>query len=119
MRPASMATLQKLIANFKNSMRGLKVGLTEHSFLLEVMAGGILVPLLFLNRALSLKLLVILAYLLLLSCELLNTAIEKICDRITREHDLAIKDIKDMASAAVFLVVIANILILAYYLFAF
>jgi diacylglycerol kinase (ATP) len=33
--------------------------------------------------------------------ELLNTAIEKLCDRVTRDNDPAIKRIKDMGSAAV------------------
>jgi diacylglycerol kinase (ATP) len=35
--------------------------------------------------------------------ELLNTAIEKLSDRVTREPDPAIKRIKDMASAAILL----------------
>jgi diacylglycerol kinase (ATP) len=112
-----MSVFKKLIANFKNSMRGLKVGLTEHSFVLELLGGIILLPVLMLNRAIYLKILVILAYLLLLSTELLNTAIEKICDRITKEHDEDIKNIKDMASAAVFLVLIGNILLIGYYIF--
>ena len=33
--------------------------------------------------------------------ELLNTAIEKLCDRVTRDSDPAIKRVKDMGSAAV------------------
>ncbi len=39
----------------------------------------------------------------ILTVELLNTAIEKLCDRITRDDDVAIKRIKDMGSAAIFL----------------
>ena len=39
--------------------------------------------------------------------ELLNTAIEKLGDRITRDHDPAIKHIKDMGSAAVGLSLLA------------
>ena len=38
---------------------------------------------------------------LLLIVELLNTAIEKLCDRITREIDPDIGRIKDMGSAAI------------------
>jgi diacylglycerol kinase (ATP) len=37
----------------------------------------------------------------LLIVELLNTAIEKLSDRITQKNDPAIKRVKDMASAAV------------------
>jgi diacylglycerol kinase (ATP) len=33
--------------------------------------------------------------------ELLNTAIEKLADRLTTEHDLQIGRVKDMGSAAV------------------
>ena len=43
----------------------------------------------------------------LLIVELLNTAIEKLSDRVTREPDPAIKRIKDMSSAAVGLSLVA------------
>lgn len=39
--------------------------------------------------------------LLLLMVELLNTAIEKLADRLTIEHDMQIGRVKDMGSAAV------------------
>lgn len=39
----------------------------------------------------------------ILIVELLNTAIEKLSDRITLDYDPALKRIKDMASAAIFL----------------
>jgi diacylglycerol kinase (ATP) len=39
--------------------------------------------------------------LLLLSVELLNTAIEKLADRLTLDHDPQIGHVKDMGSAAV------------------
>lgn len=43
---------------------------------------------------------------LLLVVELLNTAIEKLADRVTRENDDAIKRVKDMGSAAVGLTIL-------------
>lgn len=43
----------------------------------------------------------------LLIVELLNTAIEKLSDRVTREEDPMIKRVKDMGSAAIFLALIA------------
>jgi diacylglycerol kinase (ATP) len=43
----------------------------------------------------------ILAILLLLVVELLNTAIEKLSDRLTMDHDPQIGRVKDMGSAAV------------------
>lgn len=43
----------------------------------------------------------ILVVLLLLAVELLNTAIEKLADRLTTDHDEQIGRVKDMGSAAV------------------
>ncbi len=43
----------------------------------------------------------ILVLLLLLTVELLNTAIEKLADRLTTDHDEQIGRVKDMGSAAV------------------
>jgi diacylglycerol kinase (ATP) len=43
----------------------------------------------------------------LLIVELLNTAIEKLSDRVTRDNEPAIKRVKDMSSAAVGLSLIA------------
>lgn len=40
---------------------------------------------------------------LVLIVELVNTAIEKLADRVSRQRDPAIKAVKDMGSAAVFL----------------
>lgn len=45
---------------------------------------------------------------LLLVVELLNTAIEKLCDRITGEFDPAIGRVKDMGSAAIGVTLIAT-----------
>lgn len=48
------------------------------------------------------------AWLLVMMAELINTALEVTLDRITRERDLAVKYAKDMASAAVFLMLTLN-----------
>ena len=39
----------------------------------------------------------------LLTVELLNTAIEKLSDRVSRDPDLVLKRVKDMGSAAILL----------------
>ena len=44
---------------------------------------------------------------LLLIVELLNTAIETLSDRVTRDPDPLIKKVKDMGSAAIFLALVA------------
>jgi len=60
------------------------------------------IPLSFLVGATMMRRLELVAVvLLLLIVELLNTAIEKLADRLTTEHDLQIGRVKDMGSAAV------------------
>lgn len=99
----------KLIRNFRNSLRGLALVLPHASFTLELVIGIPLVCYLFVWRQSNLASYFFLAsYFLLLSVELFNTAIERVCDRITTAHDLPIRDIKDIASAAVFIVLILN-----------
>lgn len=51
------------------------------------------------------------ALLVVLAVELLNTCVEKICDRMTPEPDSAVKAIKDMGSAAVFCSLFASALL--------
>ena len=56
-----------------------------------------------------------------LSLEILNTCVEKICDIIQPDYDVRIKIIKDMAAGSVFIMALASIfvgvLIYAKYLF--
>ena len=56
------------------------------------------------------KLVITLTYFLLLAFEILNTAIEKLCNKITKNYDMDIKKIKDLASASVFLILIILII---------
>ena len=46
-----------------------------------------------------------------LSLEILNTAIEKVCDIIQPEFDLRIKVIKDISAAAVVLMTLASVVV--------
>ena len=97
----------KLYKNFINSINGLKVALKENSFILELIGGIFLLPyLFFLDKPYLIKLLILTIYFLLLAFEIFNTSIEKLSDKITREIDPDIKNIKDLASAAVFVVLL-------------
>ena len=99
--------INKLIKNLKNSVAGLKIAFFDESFRLEIFFGVLLAPLIALSGAHELwKYAAIAAYLILLSIEILNTAIERLCDRVTKEHDEDIKAVKDMASAAVFMAIV-------------
>lgn len=96
-----------LISNLNNSLSGFRVALADRSFKAEVVLGMVLIPATVLSSAASgMKLTIIGTYLLLLAFELVNTSLEKLCDLITLEHNETIKAVKDMASGAVFLVLI-------------
>lgn len=97
--------LKKLNNNFFNSINGIKEALKEHSFILEIYFGFFIFVYLFsFNIAINFKLLIIFSYVVLLITEILNTSIEKICNKITKKKDNEIKIIKDLASAAVFII---------------
>ena len=96
-------------------MNGLKVALNENSFILELIGGIFLLPyLFFLDASFLLKMLILTVYFLLLAFEILNTSIEKLSDKITKEIDEDIRKIKDLASAAVFVVLIILIILIIF-----
>ena len=97
------------------ALNGLRVGLTDQSFVLEIVVGIIMIPpLSFYFHAQPIFYALLASYCILLVVELLNTAIEMICNKLTLEHDEQIKAIKDVASAAVFIMIALNgILLLA------
>ena len=110
--------IKKLYKNFLNSLNGLKVAFKENSFRLEILLGLFLVPyILFSNNELILKIILSILYLLLLAFEIMNTSIEKLCDKITKDLDDDIKKIKDLSSASVFAVLITLIVIFIVSLF--
>jgi diacylglycerol kinase (ATP) len=105
----------KFIINLFNSINGLKLALKEHSFVAEVLGGIIFIPyVLFSDLALIFKLILITVYFLLLAFELVNTAIEELCNKITLEIDADIKKIKDISSASVFIILITLIILIFY-----
>ena len=115
-----MPLLIKLQENIKNSLNGLYVCLSEIAFKLEIAYGiALLTLIIFLDFYYIHTLILVIEYFLLLAFELANTAIEKTCNRITREYDILIRDAKDLGSAAVFLILILNIGSLLYFIIFF
>ena len=88
-----------------NSWHGLVAATqSEKAFREELVALAIGVPLAFVLTAdVGKRFELIGTLIFILIVELLNTAIEKLSDRITLDHDPALKRIKDMGSAAIFL----------------
>ena len=86
-----------------NSWNGLKFAVrSEQAIREELVALVLAIPLAFIiGTTAARRLELIVVVLLLIAVELLNTAIEKLADRLTREIDPQIRDVKDMGSAAV------------------
>lgn len=90
-----------------NTLRGLTCGLKgERALRQEVMVLAIALPTgAFLAPGVSWYVAMIGALLATMAVELLNTAIEKLADRVTLEFDPRIGMVKDFGSAAVFLMI--------------
>jgi diacylglycerol kinase (ATP) len=92
-----------------NSWNGLiAVTQSEEAFRQEVALLAVGVPLaFFLTADVGERIALIGVIIFLMIVELLNTAIEKLSDRVTLKNDPAIKRVKDMGSAAVGLSLLA------------
>jgi diacylglycerol kinase (ATP) len=99
---------QQLWNAFQWSMKGLKAGWRhEASFRLEACLAFVLIPLgLWLGHGALEKLALITAPLLVLSAELLNSAIEAVVDKVSPEFNELAGRAKDMGSAAVFVLLV-------------
>ena len=86
-----------------NSRNGLAFAFrSEQAFREEFVAFLLDIPLAWLIGVTPVRRLeLVMVVLLLMVVELLNTAIEKLADRLTTDHDLQIGRVKDMGSAAV------------------
>ena len=109
--------------SFWNALTGVIWMLkTERNFQVEVLALLINIFLIVLLKVTELEAaLILIVSFSVLSLEILNTAVEKICDIIQPEFDERIKIIKDIAAGSVFIMaltsVFVGILIYAKYLF--
>ncbi len=92
-----------------NSWNGLvAVTRSEAAFRQELVLLALAIPLAFvLTDDVGRRFVLIGVIVFILIVELLNTAIEKLSDRVTRKNDAAIKPVKDMGSAAVGLSLLA------------
>ncbi len=110
--------MKKFFFNLENSINGLKEALKEHSFVAEILAGLIIIPyIIFIDLDNIFKIIIISNYFILLAFELINTSIEKLSDKISKNFDEDIKKIKDLASASVFIVLILLIILLTLTIF--
>ena len=95
--------MQRIWRATLNTVNGLRAAAaSESAFRQELIALALAVPLaLLVATSVWTALVLIGAVLAVMVVELLNTAIEKLADRVTLEHDPMIGRAKDMGSAAV------------------
>jgi diacylglycerol kinase (ATP) len=95
--------MEALIAAFRNSMRGLAHALrSESAVRREVVALAIAIPMAFvISQQIWVRVSLVGVLLVTLAVELLNTAIEKLCDHVTPDRHPTIGIVKDLGSAAV------------------
>ncbi|TZF99094.1 diacylglycerol kinase family protein (plasmid) [Chryseobacterium panacisoli] len=99
--------------SFLNAFRGVFMMIkTERNFQIEVLAFFVNLFLIFYFKLSSIDAaLVLIASFAVLSAEIFNTAIEKICDIIQPDFDKRIGFIKDIAAGAVVLTAIASVIV--------
>ena len=100
--------MERLLRATVNTWKGLIAATrSEEAFRQELVALVFAVPLAFVVADDAWKRMALIGVvLLLLAVEMLNTAIEKLADRLTTEHDPQIGRVKDMGSAAVGIVLL-------------
>ncbi len=110
--------ITQIINAFVNSLKGLRIAVREEfAFRIEIIASAIILPLIFYFDFSSVeKGILILNLFIILTVELLNSAVEAICDRVSMEHHDLIAKAKDTASAAVLMALISFGLLFVYFL---
>lgn len=108
-KPENKMGLRRVINATRYSYQGLIITFkTEAAFRQEIYLGLFLLPLSFIIANTLIEwLLLILTFLLILSVELLNSAIEATVDRFSEEHHQLSAKAKDAGSAAVFIAMLA------------
>ena len=97
---------------FSNAIRGLLIGLRDKGVATQViLATGTIILGLILSLNSTEWMMVIACIALVLTAEIINTAIEKLCDVVEPEYNKRIKDIKDLAAAAVLVTAIAALIV--------
>lgn len=101
---------KNLLHATQNALNGIRILLKERSAQRELLLLLVAIGLFCYKPNVYTVLLTVLSF-MLIAVEALNTAIEKICDHLTLELHPEIKVIKDLGAAAVFVLVIAILLL--------
>lgn len=114
-KPPALSAIPRLWRALGWSLAGLRAGLKyEQSLRIEVATLPLIMGLAWwLGSSMWHQALLISAWLILIMCELLNSAIETTVDRISSEHHVLSGRAKDLGSAAVFIAYLINLLLWA------
>lgn len=106
----------RILKSFVYAARGLGiVWREEQNFRLEIFAGVVVLAAAYFFRFTYIEsALVVLAVTAVLCAEILNTAIEDLCNKIEPNQDSAIRKIKDIAAAFVLVAVIGAVFLVAF-----
>ena len=104
---------KSLFQTIKNSLNGIKCYASDGKSIILYIFGVIIETIMgFVYNINGLEWILIICILgIILAVELLNTAIEAVCDALTKEYNSFIKIAKDCGSAATFIVVIVAIIL--------
>jgi len=108
-----------LFKNTKYAFDGLKTAIkTESSFKLELFCAiFIIVGIIYIDTSLTNKLILLISGILVLICELINSAIENVVDLCTKEKHPLAKNAKDIGSTAVMFSIILHLVCWIFILF--
>lgn len=108
-------SLKKLILSFTYAFEGLaKVILTGQNISVHIVAAFVAIVLGFVLKISKLEFVAILLCIaVVIALEIMNTAIEKLCDFICSDYNRDIKAIKDIAASAVLVAAIVSVIIAA------
>lgn len=108
-----MKSPKQIAASFSHAFRGIWQATKEETNLKIHFVLGIFIVILGVFYSLNATewILILLCISAVITTELLNTAIEKLADRVTKENDLLIKAAKDMAAGAVLVSAITSVIV--------
>ena len=108
-----MINFQKFFTSLKIAISGLRIVFKkEQSFRIQILIGIIVILFMIALKLNPLEVsILVLAILLVLSLELINSQIEKFLDLIQPDHHLKVKIIKDISAAAVLVAALGAIVV--------
>ena len=100
--------IKKHLKSYTYAFRGIWMAFRhESNMAVHLLAGIVVVSInFFLNVDRSTWLITLMLIGVVWAAEIFNTAVEKLCDRVTKEHDALIGRVKDLAAGAVLILCI-------------